>query len=295
MVVYRRSDKSKIREDIVDISGEIARYERVEGGWLEMSRNARLIAHRGGGTLAPENTMGGLRKGHELGFTAVEFDVMLSQDNVPVLMHDERLGRTVKKQEGEMREMVSEYTAAELLAMDAGSWFGEGGEYASESVPSFEQVCSFCKASGLYQNIEIKPCPGYEEKTGEVVARAVADYFKDEIALVERGEAEVTSLPLLSSFSFSALEKAKEVCPILPRAFITSNCEDWEAKCDALQCIYLNTSRRTITEALAAEIKAKGLKLGVYTVNDVEEAARLFDWQVDSIFTDRLDLFIEGK
>ena len=55
----------------------------------------RIIAHRGGGTLAPENTIAGLRCGLEHGYRAVEFDVMLSADGIPVLMHDPAFGRTV--------------------------------------------------------------------------------------------------------------------------------------------------------------------------------------------------------
>ena len=54
----------------------------------------RIIAHRGGGALAPENTLAGLRRARSLGFSAVEFDVMLAGDGVPVLMHDETLERT---------------------------------------------------------------------------------------------------------------------------------------------------------------------------------------------------------
>src|SRR4249920_1127368 len=54
----------------------------------------RFIGHRGGGTLAPENTLSGIRKAAEMGFGGVEFDVMLSADKVPVLIHDETLERT---------------------------------------------------------------------------------------------------------------------------------------------------------------------------------------------------------
>src|SRR5690606_22136603 len=55
----------------------------------------RLVAHRGGGTLAPENTLAGMRLAHGYGYRAVEFDVMLSVDEVPVLMHDPAFGRTL--------------------------------------------------------------------------------------------------------------------------------------------------------------------------------------------------------
>ena len=55
----------------------------------------RVLAHRGAGTLAPENTLAALRRGFELGFRGVEFDVMATRDDGLVLMHDPFLGRTV--------------------------------------------------------------------------------------------------------------------------------------------------------------------------------------------------------
>ena len=54
----------------------------------------QFLAHRGGGKLAPENTLAALRCGLAHGFHAVEFDVMLSRDGVPVVMRDPYLGRT---------------------------------------------------------------------------------------------------------------------------------------------------------------------------------------------------------
>lgn len=57
----------------------------------------KVIAHRGGGTLAPENTLNAITLGAlTYGLKAVEFDVMLSQDCVPFLMHDDILERTVR-------------------------------------------------------------------------------------------------------------------------------------------------------------------------------------------------------
>ena len=54
----------------------------------------RVIAHRGGGVLAPENTLAGLELARNLGFEGVEFDVKLSEDGTPILMHDDTLDRT---------------------------------------------------------------------------------------------------------------------------------------------------------------------------------------------------------
>ncbi|MCC7269211.1 MAG: glycerophosphodiester phosphodiesterase, partial [Rhodocyclaceae bacterium] len=90
----------------------------------------RLIAHRCGGALAPENTLAGLRKAFELGYRAVEFDVMLSGDGTPVLIHDETLERTT-----DGRGRVADTSDAELARLDAGSW--RGAQFAGEPLPSF--------------------------------------------------------------------------------------------------------------------------------------------------------------
>ncbi|MGH8808713.1 MAG: glycerophosphodiester phosphodiesterase family protein, partial [Noviherbaspirillum sp.] len=123
----------------------------------------KILAHRGGGTLAPENTLAALRCGLAYGFRAVEFDVMLSSDSIPVLMHDPRFGRTVRGSGN-----VNDHTARELAAMDAGAWFG--AQFAGEPVPTYAQAVDFCKANGIWMNVEIKPAPGFEAQTGRIVA-----------------------------------------------------------------------------------------------------------------------------
>ena len=54
----------------------------------------RIIAHRCGGALAPENSLAGLDLAARLGCRGVEFDVMLSADEIPLLIHDEAVDRT---------------------------------------------------------------------------------------------------------------------------------------------------------------------------------------------------------
>ncbi|MEG0044205.1 MAG: glycerophosphodiester phosphodiesterase family protein, partial [Massilia sp.] len=132
----------------------------------------RILAHRAGGTLAPENTVAGLRCGMAAGFRAIEFDVMLARDGVPVVLHDPGLGRTVRGSGS-----VFEHDALDLAAMDAGSWFGPA--FAGEPVPLFDAFARLCMAHGIWMNIEIKPAPGYERETGRVVAQMTAALFAD--------------------------------------------------------------------------------------------------------------------
>jgi glycerophosphoryl diester phosphodiesterase len=238
-----------------------------------------VLAHRGGGTLAPENTLAGLRRGMAAGYRAIEFDVMLARDGVPVVLHDPFLGRTVPGS-----GHVFDYDAQELAAMDAGGWFAR--EYEGEPVPLFVEFAQFCKAHGVWMNIEIKPAPGVEIETGGAVARIAAAMFATEIA-----DGRLAQAPLLSSFSHDALAAAREVAPQLPRAFLMSElAPDWERRAREVGTVAIHTNHRHLTRAQALDVKAADYGLFCYTVNEPARARELLDWGVDAFCTDRIDL-----
>jgi glycerophosphoryl diester phosphodiesterase len=246
------------------------------GSW----RYPRVLAHRGGGTLAPENTLAGLREGMRRGFRAIEYDIMLARDGVPVVMHDPYLGRTVSGSGN-----VFDYDAAELAAMDAGGWFARAFE--GEPVPLFVEFAQFCKAHGIWMNMEIKPAPEYDIETGGTVARIAAALFADEIA---RGD--MAAVPLLSSFSHLALEAAREVAPQVPRACLMSELPpDWERRAQSVEAVAIHTNHKHLTADLAREVRGAGYGLFCYTVNDPARARELLGWGVEAFCTDRIDLF----
>lgn len=239
----------------------------------------RILAHRGGGTLAPENTFAGLRRGMDFGFRAVEFDVMLARDGVPVVMHDPYLGRTVSG-----AGHVFDYDALELARMDAGSWFG--ADYRAEAVPLFVEFAQFCKANGIWMNIEIKPARGFDVETGETVARIARAMFADELA-----SGQLARLPLLSSFSFAALEAARRAAPDLPRACLMSELPPgWEPLARSVEASALHANHRHLTPALARAVLDAGFGLFCYTVNEPARATELLGWGVEAFCTDRIDL-----
>lgn len=237
----------------------------------------RTLAHRGGGTLAPENTVAALRCGLAYGYRAVEFDVMLASDGVPVVVHDPELGRTVAGS-----GHVSDYTAAQLGTMEAGAWFGPA--FAGEGVPTFDAVVAYCKAQRIWMNIEIKPAPGFDAQTGTMVACATRGYFAEEIAAGEL-------LPLLSSFSIEALQAARQAAPELSRGWLVEEIpSDWEKKAKELDVVAIHCDHRQLTPELAREVKEAGYGLFCYTVNTPERASELLAWGVDGLCTDRIDL-----
>ena len=117
----------------------------------------RYIAHRCGGVLAPENTLAGLQVAAARGCQAVEFDVMLSGDGTPVLIHDETLERTTNG-----IGPVCKTPDAVLFSLDAGQ---------GERIPTLVEAAAICQRHGLLANVEIKPAAGFETQTGEAVAR----------------------------------------------------------------------------------------------------------------------------
>ena len=239
----------------------------------------KILAHRGAGKLAPENTVAALRCGLAHGFRAIEFDVMLARDGVPVVMHDPYLGRTVAGSGN-----VYDYDAAELSTMDAGLWFAP--QFKGEPVPLFTDFVAFCKANAIWINIEIKPAPGYEAETGRVVASLTHSMFEAELA-----GAGVAALPLLSSFSSVALAAARDAAPDLARACLLDTLpHDWQAQANALGAVAIHTNQKHLTLAQAVQIKQAGFGLFCYTVNDPARARELLSWGMDGFCTDRIDL-----
>lgn len=239
----------------------------------------KVVAHRGGGKLAPENTIAGVKCGLARGFRAIEFDVMLARDGVPVVMHDPFLGRTVAGSGN-----VFDYDAAELTAMDAGGWFGK--QFEGEPVPLFADFAAFCAGNAIWMNIEIKPAPGFEEQTGAVVAAMARAMFAGDIA-----SGEVAKVPLLSSFSAAALAAAQKAAPDLPRALLLDLVpRNWEPRARALGAVAVHTNHKHLTARVAREIRLAGFGLFCYTVNNRIRARELLAWGVDGFCTDRIDL-----
>ena len=234
----------------------------------------RIFAHRGGGSLAPENTLAAMRMGQTLGYGAVEFDVKLSKDEIALLLHDTTLERTTTG-----RGRACDFTWAQLAGLDAGAWHSE--KFRGERLASFEAAANLLVSKGTLANVEIKPTPGFEVLTGTRVA-----------AEAERLWRSAAVPALLSSFSLEALMAAKEAAPSLPRGWLASEFaeEDWE-RLASLEAVSFHTDHRTLGHENIARLHDKGYRVMVYTVNDVATAEKLFEAGVDGMFTDNLREF----
>jgi len=230
----------------------------------------RVIAHRGGGALAPENTLGAMRKGASLGFKGVEFDVMLAGDGTAVVIHDETLDRTTNG-----KGSVPRMSYAEISRFKA-----ENGE----SVPTYEQIVKLCRELGLWANVEIKPAVGHERATGEAVARLTRELWRG-----------VPVMPELSSFSIESLEAAQAAAPELARGYLVGRVPpDWRATMARLGCVALHCNWKALTPEIAREARDAGYGIALWTVDDPAEARRLLELGADCIITDALDRIPPG-
>ncbi len=232
------------------------------------------IAHRGAGKLAPENTLAAFRMGAEHGFAMFECDVKLSADGEPFLLHDADLERTTN---GQGAAGVQSWDA--LSRLDAGSWHGR--IHAGEPLMRLEALSRWLQALGLLVNLEIKPSPGDEERTGRVVAQHVARLW-----------AGAHVKPLLSSFSVEALAAAQAAQPSLARALLLDRWgSDAIKQAQALGCVALVVNHNQLDEDRIALAHKGGMKVLTYTVNDASRASILWLSGLDGLITDRVDLF----
>ncbi len=135
-----------------------------------------IIGHRGDCSNAPENTMAAFRMALDKGADGIEFDVQLSRDGVPVVIHDHGLGRTALRP-----EMIAELMAKELGNIDVGSWFNRKfpakaqDAFAGETIPTLAEVLGLTGLPGKTIYIELK-C---RDRDCSPLAAAVCEMIRD--------------------------------------------------------------------------------------------------------------------
>jgi glycerophosphoryl diester phosphodiesterase len=242
----------------------------------------RWVAHRGAGKLAPENTLASFRLGASHGYRMFECDVKLSADGVPFLLHDATLQRTTNARAvlGAGNSAVAgNHPWGALAQLDAGSWHSRA--YAGEPMPTLAHIAAFCLANGHYLNIEIKPTPGQERHTGEVVAQHAARLWQGS-----------SVPPLMTSFEVDALRGAQAAQPELPRGLLLDTLwKGWLETALTLECVAIVCNHALWDESTVRQAQSAGFRTLSYTVNDEWAAKRLMDLGTDGIITDRVDLF----
>lgn len=230
---------------------------------------AFIASHRGDRATAPENTVPAFEAAIAQGADFVETDVRLSADGVAVIMHDATVDRTTTG-----RGAVSDLTAAELTALDAGSWYAP--RFAGARVPLFADFLDVIRSTrgAVTALVELK---GRWEPAD--VERMVADIHL-------RG---LEDRIVFASFSMTSLDALRAAAPEFPRVLIRRVLPiDPVAVAERLGVIALMTRPSALRDRpeVVTELHRAGLGILLYTLNTEKRWRDALDWGIDGIVTD---------
>jgi glycerophosphoryl diester phosphodiesterase len=141
-----------------------------------------LVAHRGHASRCPENSIEALGSALRNGVAGVEFDVQLTADGTPVVVHDPRLSRTA----GVDRD-VREMTFAETRAVSVAEVERLGPGRGHVALPSLEEVVTLLEPwVEVLPFVEIKPesaAHGREDRVTEVVLEVIAPVLERAVVI----------------------------------------------------------------------------------------------------------------
>ena len=237
-----------------------------------------VVAHRGGASLAPENTLGAFAKALEIGVDQLECDVHLSKDGELVIMHDPDLARTT-----DGNGFIYQMNYADIRKLNAAAKF-KTSPWPYEPVPTLGEVLDLTKGKAQIQ-IEIKVEKIWGRYTG--IEQKVID------AVNARGMVDDV---IIISFDFPTIVEIKALDPrfktgaLLSGTTLSQNSKTPHADFVA-QVIretgadYIMPSSAGVSDLLINAVHERGLKIGVWTVNSESEMRRMAEWGVDAITT----------
>ncbi|RBW47012.1 glycerophosphoryl diester phosphodiesterase [Psychromonas sp. B3M02] len=236
-----------------------------------------IAGHRGAASLAPENTLSAFKKALQSGAKWIELDTQLSADKIPVIFHDETVDRCTNG-EG----LVADFTFSQLQALDTGSWFS--AVFIGEQIISLEQTLLFFMENDLNMNLEIKV---HHSEQAEPLVDAVSKV----LAKVNFPNEKL----IISSFSELALAHCHRVMPSIRLGYITDkNPLIKLEKLKPLNLYSVHIDHKILEETMAKKVTDSGLKLIIWTLNDVTQADKFRSWGVEMIITDKPDVFVKA-
>ena len=245
----------------------------------------KVIAHRGGSHLAPENTMAAFKNAIKLGVDMIEIDVEQTKESVVVVIHDATVDRTTNGT-GAVDTLSWDYVKS-LNASQ--SW--KGDNYKDEKISTLDEVLELLKGTGVTLLIEIKEgserYPGIEKRTVDAIQKfnayswaIVQSFNKKAIDRVKQDDENIKTFYLLGRSNFrdyyNKIRREKEQNPSLKFNY------------DGLAVSYKAWSKQSLDS-----VKQMGLETYAWTVGDTLAMKELIDNGITGIITDDPDKLLE--
>lgn len=229
----------------------------------------RIVAHRGGAREAPENTLASLAHAVACGADGIELDVRLTADGVPVVFHDDDLGRF-----GGGAARVDATTARALRALDLGR---RRRRFRGERIPTLAEAFAVAAPLALF-NLELKPVRAPARLAAAVAAEIAA--------------ADLAGRVLITSFEPALLAAIAVASPDLPRGLVLDRTPPDDAW---LSHSVVSLSLELARHGFAQRAREAGLRLLVWTENDPRRLAAWGRRGVEAVITDRPARFVAAR
>ncbi len=244
-------------------------------GTSEIMRTRPLvIAHRGFSFIAPENTLASYKLAMTAGADMAECDVYLTQDEVPILLHDATFKRTTGR-----NARPCDLTLQEIKKLDAGKW--KSADFTGEPVPTLAETLQLLKGK-LRLVIEIKEA---------TIAPKVVECLRET-------QTEPQDV-MIFSFHDKAVQEIARLEPRLPTTWLVDNpgIDDsgWRATIRhalEIRASAIGTSLTHVDPGFVKLAHECGFSVFVWTVNEPQDASYLVNLGVDAIISDRPDMVV---
>jgi glycerophosphoryl diester phosphodiesterase len=241
------------------------------------------FAHRGASARAPENTLEAFRLAVEAGAGGLELDVRMTRDGEVVVIHDATVDRVT-----DGSGAVAGMTLDEVRCFDAGYSFSpDGGRtfpYRGRAVriPTLAEV--YEEFPDIYVNADIKEAqPEAEEAVLSVIKDAAAE---GRTLVASTDHAVLRRFRKVSGGHISTGASRREIAAfyVLSRLHLEALVSP---AYDALQVPVEHRGIKLVTPRFVRAAHSRGVRVDVWTINDVAEMNQLLDLGVDVIMTDR--------
>jgi glycerophosphoryl diester phosphodiesterase len=239
-----------------------------------------VIAHRGDSAHRPENTLASFAGALEVGAALVELDVQLTADASVIVIHDPTLDRTTTGR-GDVRRL----TLAEVREVSAGYPDRFGNTYAGERVPRFAEALALLRGRARVL-VEIKTESVTDDAEGGLEARVVEEVRRAGMV----GDAAIIS------FDHRAVMRLQALAPEITRGqlFGRTTADEVLAHAREAGCDLVMPHKGQLTDALVGRVRAAGLKLATWVVDEPKELKQLARFGLYGVGSNRPGVLLEA-
>lgn len=232
-----------------------------------------IIAHRGYSAIAPENTLAAFSTAIQHGANSIEFDVQLSSDGIPIIIHDSTLDRTTNG-----KGNVIDKTLEQLKTLDAGSWFNP--QFSTSRIPTLSEALSAIKDLNKFIYPEVKGADNWSD--------ANIDNFVQ--IIIESGCQEKC---IVACFNDTFLARIRQRHSQIILGYLVSSVSKFTEKLPLAaadgNAIMLSEYHVLLNNpSLVATSRNQGIDLGVWTVDSPSDLQKLVNIDVVRLITNSL-------